>query len=101
MRRVCLVVLAAAAAVVAQDKGFVNPRLLRADLLKSPKPSTTVVNPKDEKCIRVDPIERIVPPKDFDKKMVIEPKGPSGDDKMIIPSPPFCRDSVVQGLPKN
>jgi hypothetical protein len=101
MRLACLLGIVGALACAAQERGFINRSLLKADLL-TPRPATTK-GPKapEQRCIRVDSVERIVPPK-VDEKMLVPMKdAPSIDRGILVPTLPFCRDVPDQGRPKN
>jgi len=91
MRRTCLLLTLGAMACLAQDQGFVNKRLLKADFLQAKAP--TPVTPKKlppGTCMKV-PRQEHMPAPDVDKAMVRWYKGPSPDPSIVIWAPPICK----------
>jgi hypothetical protein len=100
MRLASLLTVLGALACAAQDQGFVNQRLLKADFLKVRQSKAIAPNAADQRCIRIDKIERIVPP-EVDRSMILPMKNaPSMDRGILIPTPPFCRDVADQAPSK-
>jgi len=90
MRRACLLLAIVAMACLAQDQGFVNKRLLKADFLNAKAPVPLMKLPPSTPCMRIPPAERM-PTRDVDRSMVIRREGPSPDPSMVIPTPPACK----------
>jgi hypothetical protein len=90
MRRTCLLLGLGAMACLAQDQGFVNKRLLKADFLKAKAPVPLKQLPPGP-CMKVPRAEHI-PILDVDKAMVIRPQGPSPDPLMVIWPKSICVD---------
>jgi hypothetical protein len=95
MRRVCLLLASLAGLCLAQteSRGFVNPRLLRADLMKQRQvtaPAPAAVQP-EKRCMTIDPIERIPTSENVDRGILLSFPQMLVDAKMIIPVPPPCR----------
>ena len=90
MKRSCLLFVVGALGCLAQDQGFVNKRLLRADFLKAKAPAPVTRLPQSKPCMKIPQQERMPTP-DVDRSMVIWSTGPSPDPSMLIPPPPACK----------
>jgi hypothetical protein len=88
MRRAFLLLALSAMACLAQDQGFVNKRLLKADFLHAKAPVPLKKLPPGP-FMKI-PRQEHMPTPDVDKAMVIRPKGASSDPSMVI-WPPICK----------
>lgn len=96
MCRVWLLVVLGATVCVAQERGFINRRLLKADFLRKPAivnaPKPKLIEPDKGPCLGIAPQERIKPSWKVDPKIIVPFSHPSPDPKMIVPPPPECAD---------
>jgi len=91
MRRAFLLLGLGAMACLAQDQGFVNKRLLKADFLKAKAPAPAPVKQLPPgACVKV-PRQEHLPTPDVDKAMAIWHNGPSPDPGIVIWAPPICK----------
>ena len=89
MHRVLLLVSVTVATCLAQfdaTRAFVNPQHLPTVNRSIDRHDAT------PPCVRVPWQERIPIPKNVDPKMVIPAPVVTGDEKMVVKSPPFCED---------